>query len=162
MNTIILLKFLLLVVIANGAPILAQKVFQKRFNQPLDHGIRFIDGRPLLGPSKTYRGVLASIAVTLIAAAILHIPLVIGGLFALLAMFGDMLSSFIKRRLGIDTSEMALGIDQVPEAIIPLLILRSELQLELLEILIIVTAFFLLELPISRVLYKLRIRQTPY
>ena len=158
----IVLKLLLLVVIANGAPILAQKVFKDRFNQPLDHGIRFFDGRPLLGPSKTYRGVLASIAVTLIVAAILHIPLVTGGLFALFAMLGDMLSSFIKRRLGIDTSKMALGIDQVPEAIIPLLILRSELQLDLVEILIIVAAFFLLELPISRILYKLHIRQTPH
>ncbi len=158
----ILLKFLLLVVIANGAPILAQKVFQNRFNQPLDHSIRFFDGRPLLGHSKTYRGVLASIVMTSIAAAILHIPLITGGLFALFAMFGDMLSSFIKRRLGIETSEMALGIDQVPEALIPLLVLRSELQLDLLEVLIIVVAFFLLGLPISRVLYKLRIRQTPH
>ena len=160
MNTIILLKSLLLVVIANGAPIIAQKAFRNRFNQPLDHGIRFIDGRPLLGASKTYRGVLASVVITSIAAAILHIPIIIGVGFALLAMFGDMLSSFIKRRLGIDTSEMALGIDQIPEAILPLLVLRSELQLDLLEILIIVATFILIGLPISHVLYKLRIRQT--
>ena len=153
---------MLLVVIANGAPIIAQKAFRNRFNQPLDHGIRFIDGRPLLGASKTYRGVLASVVITSIAAAILHIPIIIGVGFALLAMFGDMLSSFIKRRLGIDTSEMALGIDQIPEAILPLLVLRSELQLDLLEILIIVATFILIGLPISHVLYKLRIRQTPH
>lgn len=158
----ILLKLLLLVIIANGAPIVAQKVFQNRFNQPLDCGLRFIDGRPLLGPSKTYRGVLASIVMTSAAAMLLHIPMVIGGLFALLAMVGDMLSSFIKRRLGIDSSEMALGIDQVPEALLPLLILRSELQLDTLDILLIVATFFLLELPLSRILYLLHIRKRPH
>lgn len=162
MNIEILLKLLALVAIANGAPILAKKIFKNWFNQPVDRGFRFIDGKPLFGPSKTYRGVIASLVATSIAAASLQLSLMTGFWFALFTMLGDLSSSFIKRRLNIDSSKRALGIDQVPEAIFPLLLLRSELRLEALEIVVIVAAFFLLELPVSRILYKLHIRQTPH
>jgi len=161
-NIVILLNLLLLAAIANGAPILARKVFKNRFNRPVDHGYRFIDGRPLFGPSKTYRGVIASLIATSIAAVGLQLPLETGFWFALFTMLGDLSSSFIKRRLNMDSSKRALGIDQVPEALFPLLLLRSELGLEALEIVVIVAAFILLELPVSRILYKLHIRQTPH
>ena len=42
--------------LANGTPIVAKKVFGRRFSFPLDAGTIFFDGRPLFGPSKTIRG----------------------------------------------------------------------------------------------------------
>lgn len=162
MNVVILLKILLLIVIANGAPILAKKIFNNRFAHPIDFGIKFVDHQPLLGPAKTYRGLLASILATSIAALALSLPVYVGGLIALFAMLGDLISSFTKRRLGIASSDMALGLDQVPESLVPLIVIHSKYQLDGADIILAVVAFFAIELLLSRVLYNLKIRDRPY
>lgn len=162
MNVEILLKLLLLIVIANGAPILAKKIFNKRFAHPIDFGIEFLDHRPFLGPTKTYRGLLAAILATSIGALALGLPIYVGGLIALFAMLGDLISSFTKRRLGIASSDMALGIDQVPESLLPLIVVHSKYQLDGTDIILAVVAFFAIELLLSRVLYTLKIRDRPY
>ena len=41
------------------------------------------------------------------------------------AMFGDACSSFIKRRLGMPSGAMALGLDHVPESLFPLIASRA-------------------------------------
>ena len=75
---------------------------------------------------------------------------------------GDLLSSFIKRRLKLRPSSMALGLDQVPESLLPLLLLKEPLGLTWPGILRTVVLFFVLELVLSRLLFWLRIRKTPY
>jgi CDP-2,3-bis-(O-geranylgeranyl)-sn-glycerol synthase len=85
-----------------------------------------------------------------------------GCLLAALSMLGDLLSSFIKRRLKLQRSSMALGLDQVPEALLPLLLLKDPLGLTWPGILRTVVLFFVLELVLSRLLFWLRIRKTPY
>jgi CDP-diglyceride synthetase len=45
---------------------------------------------------------------------------IVGGL----AMLGDSLSSFIKRRLAMPPSAMAIGIDQAPDSVLPLIYLH--------------------------------------
>ena len=162
MNAVILLKILLLIVIANGAPILAKRIFNNRFTHPIDFGIRFVDHRPLLGPTKTYRGLLAAILATSVAALALSLPVYIGILIAAFAMLGDLISSFAKRRLGIASSDMALGIDQIPEALLPLLVVGSQYKLDGTQIMLAVVAFFAIELILSRVLYNLKIRDRPH
>ena len=47
------------------------------------------------------------------------VPWRLGALVAASAMAGDCLSSFIKRRFGLEPSEMTLGLDQVPESLFP-------------------------------------------
>ena len=162
MNVVILSKILLLLLIANGAPILAKKIFKDKFCQPIDFGLEFIDHRPLLGPTKTYRGLLASILTTSAAALALNLPMYTGGLIALFAMIGDSISSFTKRRMGIESSDMALGIDQIPESLLPLIVVQSQYQLNGMDIILAVVAFFAIELFLSRVLYTLKIRDRPY
>jgi CDP-2,3-bis-(O-geranylgeranyl)-sn-glycerol synthase len=46
--------------VADVAPIAAKHLLGARWQAPLDGGWRFVDGRPLLGPSKTWRGLLAA------------------------------------------------------------------------------------------------------
>ncbi len=162
MNVVILSKILLLLLIANGAPILAKKILKDKFSQPIDFGLEFIDHRPLLGPTKTYRGLLASILTTSAAALVLDLPMYTGGLIALFAMIGDSISSFTKRRMGIESSDMALGIDQIPESLLPLIVVQSQYQLNGMDIILAVVAFFAIELFLSRVLYTLKIRDRPY
>lgn len=77
-------------------------------------------------------------------------------------MLGDLFSSFLKRRLGIPASGMALGLDQIPESLFPLLAVRAELGLELIQIAGLVAGFLFAELVVSRILFQLRIREQPY
>ena len=150
MTVIAALLFLLLV--ANGAPVLIKIAFQCRFNHPLDGDRLLLDNRPLFGHTKTIRGVLSSLSATILVALLIGIPAIIGAILALCAMLGDLSSSFIKRRLGIASSKMALGLDQIPESIIPLLAVRSHFNLAWNDIFEIMIAFCILELAFSYML----------
>jgi CDP-2,3-bis-(O-geranylgeranyl)-sn-glycerol synthase len=112
-----------------------------RFRWPVDGGIRFFDRRPLLGPSKTIRGISAAILATALASIVVGLPLRIGVLVAVWAMVGDVLSSFIKRRLGMPPSHAAPGLDQGLESLFPLLAVRSHLGLSFPEVMATVATF---------------------
>lgn len=159
---VIELKLLVLLIIANGVPILARGLLGEKWSFPLDAGLLFLDGQPLLGHSKTVRGVLCAIVVTGTAAPLLGLAVAQGCLLAALSTLGDLLSSFIKRRLKLRPSSMALGLDQVPESLLPLLFLKEPLDLTWPGILRTVVLFFVLELVLSRLLFWLRIRKRPY
>ena len=155
-------RLLLLLGVANASPVVATRLLDPRWRTPLDGGMRFFDGRPLLGPSKTVRGAIAAIAATTLAAPVLGIPLGLGALIGAAAMTGDALSSFTKRRLGIAPSGRAMGLDQIPESILPLLLVQGPLGLSSFQILGITVIFFALEIPLARLFYRLGVRKTPY
>lgn len=161
-QTLLLVKVLLLLAVANGTPVIGQKIFKDRFRFPLDAGVRFFDGRPLLGRSKTLRGVLLSLVATALAAPALGFGFDIGFAVGFFAMLGDATSSFIKRRLAMPSSSMALGIDQIPESLFPLLAVRPALGLSVDDIAILVATFLVLELLLSRLLFRLHLRDRPY
>jgi hypothetical protein len=152
-------ELLLLLGAANGAPILARNAFGKRFGWPLDAGIRFLDGRPLLGPSKTWRGVAAAGFAAATTGALFGLPVGIGGAFGLCSMAGDVLSSFIKRRLGVASSDSVLLLDQIPEAALPLLAFRARWSLGGREVLAITALFLVLGIVASELLFRLKIRK---
>lgn len=162
MDVWLALKLLLLLITANGAPVLARYLLRSRWDRPVDAGRIFNDGQALLGPSKTWRGVIAALLVTPVIAWLLFLPPGIGLLIAAAAMLGDLLSSFIKRRLRIASSGMALGLDQIPESLLPLLAVRTQVGLDPIDIAQITLAFMALELALSQLLYHLHIRKQPY
>ena len=157
-----LFQSVLLLTLANGAPVVAKKVLGARLALPLDAGARFFDGRPLLGPSKTIRGVVASVVTTALVAPLLGLSLAVGGLVAALAMIGDLFSSFVKRRLKFPSSSQAIGLDQVPESLLPLLVCQETLSLTAIDVAIGVGVFVVGELILSRLLYDLHFRDEPY
>jgi CDP-diglyceride synthetase len=157
-----LAAILLLLGVANGAPIFARRIFQQRFSTPLDNGWHFVDGRPLFGPAKTLRGIIVSVAATAAASPLVGFSWVTGAGLASAAMLGDLLSSFTKRRLNRPPHSQALGLDQIPESLLPLLLLHRALGLNLWDMLGIVVAFIILELWLSRLLFRLHIRERPY
>jgi CDP-archaeol synthase len=157
-----ILQSMLLLTLANGAPVIAKKILAAHWAWPLDAGMVFLDGRPWLGPSKTIRGVVASIAVTAVGAALIGLDLATGALVALFAMAGDLCSSFVKRRLNYPSSSQAFGVDQVPESLLPLLACRTMLSLTPADVAICVVLFLVGELIVSRLLYTLRVRDQPY
>ena len=140
----------------------AKKVLGRRLAWPLDGGRRFFDGRPLFGPSKTLRGLILALALTPIGAALLGLGWRIGIAVAALAMVGDLLSSFTKRRLGRPSSDRAIGLDQIPESLLPLLACKAPLLLSWADIVVGVVTFLIAELLLSRLLYKAHIRDQPY
>ncbi|GLI94753.1 CDP-archaeol synthase [Methylocystis echinoides] len=155
-------QVLLLVAVANGAPILATRLLGSRFSCPVDGGALWPDGRPLLGRSKTLRGLLASIVATAVAARLLGLTAASGVIIAALAMLGDLFSSFVKRRSARAPSAQALGLDQIPESLLPALYAVFELSLSAGDVAAVVALFFVGELFLSRVLYALGLREQPY
>ena len=153
---------LLLLLVANGAPVITRWWLDRRYSWPLDGGLLFFDGRPLLGPTKSWRGVVAAFLATSLCALLLGFSGWLGVQFALLAMVGDVLGSFIKRRLSIAPQGRASGLDQIPEALLPLWLLHDALSLGLAQILLLVAIFMLLEMALSPLLYRLHIRLRPY
>ncbi len=153
---------LLLLFVANGAPIMARKWLGNRYATPLDFGVKFKDGRPWLGSAKTLRGIISSLTATTLAAAVFGLSFVVGIQFALAAMIGDLSSSFIKRRLGKRPSDRALALDHIPEALLPLWVTRAAFNLTVAEVFYLTFAFWILALLTSRVLYHWHIRMRPY
>lgn len=156
------LKLLWLLLVANGVPIIAASIWGDWGARPVDGGRLFADGHRLFGKSKTWRGVLLATPATSLMALLLELPVQIGLMVGFGAILGDLLSSFIKRRLGLASSSMALGLDQIPEALLPLLIVADELQLSWTSIGWTVIGFVALELALSPVFYRLGIRKQPY
>jgi CDP-archaeol synthase len=134
MHYVALAQLLILLALANGSPVIAKRIFGETYALPIDGNARFVDGRPVLGRSKTIRGVLASLLATALGAPLLGLHFGIGLIVAATAMAGDLLSSFVKRRFGLAPSSKATGLDQIPEALFPLLACRSALSLTALDI----------------------------
>jgi hypothetical protein len=156
------LKLLLLILIANGIPVIATAICGQRGARTLDGGRRLDDGQRLWGDSKTWRGLLLALSVTSLAASALGLPAQIGIIIGAAAMAGDLLSSFIKRRLGMASSSMALGLDQIPESLLPLLAVAGEFGLTWTTIILIILGFVVAELALSQVLFRLGVRNRPY
>lgn len=158
----LILELLVLLILANGAPVIARKLLEDRFAWPIDAGARLFDGQPLFGASKTIRGLVFSLVFTTLGASLMglgwKIGLVVGGT----SMAGDLFSSFIKRRFKMPASSRATGLDQIPESLFPLLACQQALDLGVTEILAVVTISFVGSVVLSPVLYKLNIRKRPY
>jgi CDP-diglyceride synthetase len=162
MHVLLIVQLLALLVVANGTPIIVEKFLGKFLAFPIDGGATFADGKPVFGSSKTLRGLALSLLATTIVAPLVGLPWRFGALVALVAMVGDLLSSFLKRRMGLAPSDRAIGLDQIPESLLPVLASAFFLSLTLLDVVATTVIFFVGELALSRVLFKLHIRNRPY
>lgn len=162
MHLSLLLQLMMLLTAANGAPVLATRVLHQRGDFPLDAHLRWTDGRPLFGASKTLRGIVVSLFTTILLAPLIGLPWTVGALVGALAMVGDLVSSFTKRRLNLAPGSRATGIDQVPESLLPLVAARAMLPLSIVDVLLGVAMFFVGEIVLSRLLYRWHLRDRPY
>jgi len=158
----IVVKVLILIAVANGAPVVVKKLLGTFLDTPLDGGRILADGQPLFGASKTIRGVLAAVIATILAAPLLGLAMTSGLVIGAAAMAGDLFSSFIKRRMGRAPSSRAFGLDQIPESLAPALASMYDLDLTLADVVLIVAAFTVGGQALSILLFKLRLRDHPY
>ncbi|PWB95672.1 CDP-archaeol synthase [Methylosinus sporium] len=162
MDGVLILRLLFLLIVANGAPVLGKRLLGAAFARPIDRGARFFDGRPLLGAAKTWRGVALALVATAVCAPLVGLPAGLGARLAAFAMAGDLLSSFVKRRLGLPASSRAPGLDQIPEALLPLLAIAAPAGLGAAEIAIVTGLFFFGSQALSRLMFDLRVRERPF
>ena len=158
----IYLQLLFLIIVANGSPIIGRWIMNGFWEMPIDGSAVFIDGRPILGTSKTYLGVACSLIGTLLAGALVGLSWKISLIVSALAMVGDCLSSFVKRRFGYPSGAKALGLDQIPESLFPMLGMWNVLNLSVLGLGLTVVVFVVVELVLSPIGHKLHIRKHPY
>lgn len=162
MHFLLLFQLLTLVAVANAIPVFAKKLFGPATAWPLDGGVTLPDGRPLFGASKTVRGVVLSLLLTPVVAMLIGLDWQVGLVVAGSAMAGDLVSSFLKRRMGFHPSSQAIGLDQIPESLLPLLAARWLLPVTLVDVLVGTALFLVGSLVVSRLLFKLNVRDTPY
>lgn len=155
-------KLLLILISANGAPVILQRYFRARYAWPIDGGYTLSDGRSLFGASKTWRGVIGGTVCSAVLAWLVGFTLLFGFIFGLLSLLGDLASSLIKRRMNLPCSSKAFGIDQIPEAILPLSVCAYYMEYGAKTVLLVTLSFFLLNVLVSPILYQLGIRKNPH
>ncbi len=158
----ILLELFVMLVLANGVPVLVAKFLKDRWAAPVDGGLLWRDGRPLLGRSKTWRGLISGTVACSLFAGWAGLGAGFGLLFGLLGLSGDLLSSFIKRRLGMESSAKAQGLDQIPESALPMLLAVLWLSVSIWAALALVLLFTLSNILFSPLLYRVGIRRHPH
>jgi CDP-2,3-bis-(O-geranylgeranyl)-sn-glycerol synthase len=141
-----------MLIAANGVPILLHHCLGTKLSRPIDGGILLPDGYRLFGCAKTWRGFWGGIIAAVIVAILSGFSIVFGIVFGLLSLLGDLLSSFIKRRMKLHPSSQSIGTDQLPESVLPLIAGAYWLNYGLSSIVIVTLSFFLLNILATLVL----------
>lgn len=135
-------KVLFLLTIANAAPFVGKTLLGDKMAIPIDCGLTLRDGQPLFGKSKTIRGIVLALFATTVLAPLVGLEFTTGVIISASAMAGDLCSSFLKRRLRMPPGSMAIGLDQIPEALLPALMAKWVLPLTVLDVSMTVFVFF--------------------
>lgn len=159
---LISLELFVMLVLANGAPVVVAAILKSRWSAPVDGGRVWSDGRRVFGKSKTWRGVVSGAMACGLFSLATGLGFLFGCLFGLLGLAGDLLSSFTKRRLGLSSSARAVGLDQIPEALLPMLLAMWWLPVSLWVVLGVVVLFTASNIVGSPLLYRLGIRRQPH
>lgn len=145
---------LALLTAANATPVVVAKLVGERWAWPLDFGCVLSDGARLLGDHKTWRGLVAGVLASTAAAALMQLPLWLGAAFAIASLIGDALSSALKRRMKMRPGTQCPWLDQLAEALLPLVLFAGPLSLDEGEIAVATVAFTMLDLAVARLRHR--------
>jgi len=127
------LKFIFPAYCANAIPVIAGG------GRPIDCGKNFLDGKPIFGKNKTFRGFFSGLivgtAVGFVETRFFGYPIFFGLLLSLGALFGDLVGAFVKRRLGLAPGKLLPVIDQV-DFIVGAILFSFPLQIVFRELII--------------------------
>lgn len=145
---------------ANAAPVIGGG------GLPMDFGKNFVDGRRVFGKNKTFRGFFFGLAIGIFVGVVevflFGYPLLFAVFSPLGALFGDLVGSFLKRRLKIAPGGLLPVVDQIDFVVgaivfsVPLSIISLELAVAML---IITPPIHLLT---NFVAYKLKLKSNPW
>jgi CDP-2,3-bis-(O-geranylgeranyl)-sn-glycerol synthase len=157
------LIFILPAYCANATPVLAGG------GKPMDFGRKFVDGRPIFGRNKTFRGFFVGLtvgtAVGLAESQLFYtrFPIMLGFLLSFGALLGDLAGAFLKRRLDIPPGKLLPVVDQIDfivGAILFSLLLPSILDWQLAVTALIVTPP--IHLLTNLVAFKFHLKENPW
>ncbi|MDM8539341.1 CDP-archaeol synthase, partial [Desulfobacterales bacterium HSG17] len=117
--------------------------FEEKWDTPLDRGLLFIDGKPFLGNHKTIRGIGGGIIGGVTCGFFLGISLWVALWVGVMSMSGDLLSSFIKRRMRMVDGGNFPVIDQFFEGTFPFIIIAPAYSLSFVQSSLIIVAFII-------------------
>ncbi len=168
-ETLTLLLYVLPAMAANGTPVVARRYYGR--GHPIDCGLRFIDGRRLLGDGKTWEGFIAGMLASLITGVVIYLALlgldleylyyaVLSGLGALM---GDIMGSFVKRRLGIERGGRAPVLDQLDFYAGALVVLWvAGVRYNIVSVLSVGAIILMLHIATNRIAYLLGLKEVPW
>jgi len=145
-----LLCALLLVIVANVAPWAVGRWLKGRWAAPLDGGTTLSNGTRVIGGHKTWRGLIAGALACGLTASLLGYTFMLGMAFGALSLTADVASSFMKRRFRWAPGAEIPGLDQLPEALLPLIVLSGPLGIGLLGSVGVGMVFLMLDLAVMR------------
>ncbi|HKZ73291.1 MAG TPA: CDP-archaeol synthase [Steroidobacteraceae bacterium] len=151
---------LTLLIAANSAPLAVGLVLGDRWAAPVDRGMVLPDGARLFGGHKTWRGLASGVIAGALVGAVLPVGSAYGALFGLLALTGDLAASCAKRRLRLRPGTDVPLLDQLPEALLPMLLLRDALGMGATAIAASAAAFTVLDMIGSRTVARIRARRS--
>lgn len=174
--------FMLPAAAANGAPIFSSRLpVMHSWNVPIDFG-KLFRGRPILGPHKTWRGLVSGMIVAtlvlwlqqLLAARfgwadylsgpVDYAPLptlLFGPLLGLGALGGDAIESFFKRRRGTQSGKSWFPFDQLDYVIGALLVSLPFVVLSLRQYICIVVMWFCLHIASTYIGWRMGLKDQP-
>ncbi len=182
MNEILFaLWFFLPAGLANGAPVIANKLpIINKFKTPLDFGLHF-RGKRLLGDNKTWRGLLFGVfvaVVVVLAQSVIYDNWsfvrsissidytassiwLLGFLLGFGALAGDAGESFIKRQMNIPSGERWFPFDQLDYVFGGLLLSSLYAPLALQEYVVVVVIWFGMHIIWAYIFYILGFKEKP-
>lgn len=152
---------------ANGIPVLTPLIFKRRL--PVDLGFIFVNGRRLIGDNKSVQGVVLGVTSGLFIGELQSILLsdrifiVRALVLSLGSIYGDLLGSFIKRRLKIRPGKALPIVDQVSFILVAITLYNVFFRdLNITQILFILCITPVIHLTANIFAYVLGIKGVPY
>lgn len=139
-------RALLMIAAASSVPWAVGRACGDRWAWPLDFDLTLWDGQRLFGAHKTWRGLVAGVVASGLVGWAFGPDWLVGCGVGALALAGDVMSSAIKRRLNRPPGAEIPGLDQVPEALLPLLLFREPLGISVATALVLTFVFTILDL----------------
>jgi len=165
--------FMLPAYFANMAPVIVKKLFNKTA-VPVDFNKK-INGKPMLGKNKTWRGLMFGILFAIVVAFfqfllfknnfLLKISLIdysnwllFGALMGSGAMIGDLIKSLFKRRLNYEPGQSFIPFDQIDFVAGALIFTYPIIKLPLEMLITVILLSFILDIAINHLSYYFKIR----
>jgi CDP-2,3-bis-(O-geranylgeranyl)-sn-glycerol synthase len=145
---------------ANATPVLSGG------GKPMDLGKNFLDGKPILGRNKTFKGFFFGLGigflVGIVECLLFDYPWLFSVVSPLGALLGDLAGAFLKRRVGIAPGGLLPVVDQV-DFVVGALVFSAPLVLVTWELAV---AALLITVPIhlltNFLAFKLRLKKNPW
>jgi CDP-2,3-bis-(O-geranylgeranyl)-sn-glycerol synthase len=148
------IRALTLLSAANAVPVVVAKLVGHRWATPLDFGWILPDGERLFGSHKTWRGLASGVVACTLIGLLFDLPPIVGAGFGCASLMADALSSAAKRRMHLEPGTEHVGLDQIGEALLPLVLFAPTLSLGLGEVIAVTATFIVLDIATAQLRHR--------